>query len=585
MDILACNWDTARFLIFSNNVFDPLIYYSHLTALILSLGFGLFIFWKSHRELLVKVLFLLTVTISLWLFGDLVIWATENHNFTMFFWSMVNLLEPFVYALSLYFIYIFINKKDTSFKTKLFIFAPLLVTILLTPTKLALLGFNASNCDRDAVEGLLVYYGYALEFIYIIWIIILASFKHKKATDEDDKKQISLISMGIVLFLLSFSFGNVIGSLFTDLNFLGSDYSWTVGQYGLFGVPIFIGFLSYLVVKFKTFDTKLISTQVLIYATWILVISILFINQVYLIHIIIIITFLFLLFLGSALIRSVKNEVRQKERLEDLSHKLADANVHLQDLDKLKTEFLSLASHQLRSPLTAIKGYTSMLLEGSFGEMTKDQKEAIDRVYQSSKHLTVVVEDLLNVSKIEQGGMQYVMDIFDLRKASYDLAMDLKVTAEKKGLVLTFTSDTEEPHLVYGDVEKVRQVLLNFIDNSIKYTAKGSIEVSVNARNEADNTRTMVFAVKDTGMGVSPETKAKLFQKFSRGEGGKVNTGGSGLGLYLAKEIVSAHHGKVDLQSEGEGKGSTFIVEMKETTVKPIEEEKKKPETTLNKVR
>ncbi len=248
-----------------------------------------------------------------------------------------------------------------------------------------------------------------------------------------------------------------------------------------------------------------------------------------------------------------------KMRLEDTNLKLEDANEKLKGLDQLKTEFLSLASHQLRSPLTAINGYTSMRLAGDFGIVNEQQKEMIDRVFQSSQHLTKVVNDLLNVSKIEQGGMQYVMAPFDFEKAAKDLATDLSVTAEKKGLKMTFETDGKAPYTVNGDMEKVRQVILNLLDNSMKYTKEGSIKVKL-AKDE--NNKKVIWSVTDTGMGIPPEIKVTLFQKFSRGEGAKMNTGGSGLGLYLAKTIIEAHKGKVWAESEGEGKGSTFFIEM-----------------------
>lgn len=241
-----------------------------------------------------------------------------------------------------------------------------------------------------------------------------------------------------------------------------------------------------------------------------------------------------------------------------LYKELQDANEKLKSLDKLKTEFLSLASHQLRSPLTAIKGYTSMILEGDYGEINPKAKEAIDRVFQSSNNLTMIVEDLLNVSKIEQGGMKYERTNFDLSEIASAMAKDLSINAEKKGLKLTYTQD-EGIHNVFGDKEKLRQVVLNFIDNSIKYTKEGKVEVSVIHK---EGNKVIRFEVKDTGMGMTPETKASLFQKFARGEGSKVNASGSGLGLYLAKEIAEAHKGTVGVDSDGPGKGSTFYMEL-----------------------
>ena len=261
-------------------------------------------------------------------------------------------------------------------------------------------------------------------------------------------------------------------------------------------------------------------------------------------------------------IRSFINVIAVSLDKAALYQALQDANEKLKSLDKLKTEFLSLASHQLRSPLTAITGYTSMLLDGSFGKMDDKQKEAIDRVFQSSRHLTSVVEDLLNVTKIEQGGMQYVMSHFDFKKTAEDLAKDLSVTAEKKGLKLSFETDKKEPYTANGDMEKIRQVILNFIDNSIKYTATGSIQVILSKK---DNDKKIRLSIKDTGMGMTPEIKEKLFQKFSRADGSKMNASGSGLGLYLAKKIIEeGHHGIVGVDSDGPDKGSTFWMELDE---------------------
>ncbi len=239
---------------------------------------------------------------------------------------------------------------------------------------------------------------------------------------------------------------------------------------------------------------------------------------------------------------------------------LQDANVQLKSLDKLKTEFLSLASHQLRSPLTAIIGYSSMLLDGDFGEITVEkQKEALDRVFTSSRHLATVVDDFLNVAKIEQGGMKYAMAPFDFEKATRDLESDMALMAKKKGLELTFETDNKAPYTVNGDMEKLRQVILNLTDNSIKYTKEGSIKVLL-TKDEIN--KRIRLSITDTGMGMTPEIKATLFKKFARGEGAKMNTGGSGLGLYLAKEIIEAHKGIVDVTSPGPGQGSTFFIEL-----------------------
>lgn len=553
--INACNWDSARFLIFSDNVFGSLVYYSHFFALILSLLLGFFVFSKNRKSLMAHILLFMTIIFSLWVIFDLVLWGTEKKYMTMFFWSMEILAEPMIYASALYFLYVFINQKDTKLSTKILLFLPTIPIILLLPTKFTLIGFNLTDCDRNAVEGFLsTYYTYFIEILYIGWILVFSIYKYIKSTILN-RKQILLVTFGIILFLLSFSFGNIVGS-FTD--------DWVIGQLGLFGMPIFVGFLSYMIVKFKTFNIKLFGTQVLVIALGFLVLAISFIRNIENVKIVVAFTLLFVLILGRNLIKSVKVEIDQRERLENLRLKLEESNIKLEeandklkDLDKLKTEFLSLASHQLRSPLTAIKGYTSMILEGDFGELKAEAKDAVERVFQSTMNLTKIVEDLLNVSKIEQGGMKYEMAPFSLAEISRDMAKDLSITASKKNLKLDYEGDSDIECTVNGDKEKIRQVVLNFIDNSIKYTKEGSIHVSV--RKKGDK---VVFSVVDTGMGMTPEIKAKLFQKFSRGDGARMNTGGSGLGLYLAKEIVEAHKGTVGVESEGMGKGSNFHFEL-----------------------
>ncbi len=546
--INLCQWDTAQLLIFSDNVFGTLIYYSHFFALILSLIVGIFVFTSNRESLTSQILLFMTVIFSLWVFFDLVLWATDNSSFTMFFWSLEILIEPMIYGASVYFLYVFINKNDIKTLTKILLILPILPIIILLPTKLTLLGFDLTNCDRNAVEGFLsTYYTYFIEILYVSWIFVLSIVKYIKAVPEQ-KRQIFFITLGIILFLLSFSFGNIIGS-FTD--------DWVVGQLGLFGMPIFAGFLAYMIVRFKTFNIKLLGAQALVFALGFLVLAVAFIRNIENVKLVIAFTLLFVLLLGRALIKSVRKEVMQREQLQILSEQLFDANEKLKGLDKLKTEFLSLASHQLRSPLTAMKGYSSMLMEGDFGEINPKAKEAVERIFQSTMNLTKIVEDFLNVSKIEAGGMKYEMGTFSLSEIARDMSKDLSITAGQKGLKLNFESDSDTDCTVNGDREKVRQVVLNFIDNSIKYTKEGTVNVSVKKVSGK-----VIFSVKDTGMGMTPEIKATLFQKFARGDGARMNTGGSGLGLYLAKEIIEAHKGTVDVESDGPGKGSNFHFEL-----------------------
>lgn len=553
--IEMCAWDQAQFLIISDNVFGSLIYYSHFFAILLALSVSWFVISKGSKILINRVLASIMIVFSGWVFCDLVVWATNKPEYSMFFWATIILLEVLIYTLCVYFMYLFINKKDTKLSTKFFIFTPVLPIILFLPTTLVLRGFDLTNCYRDITEGFFAtYYIYAIEIIYALWIIVLGLSKFWSGS-KIERKQILLITSGLVLFLISFASGNIIGS-FTE--------NWTLAQIGLFSMPIFVVFLAYMIVKFRAFNIKLIGAQILVFALGILVMAIGFIRRIENVQIVVLFTIVFVFILGKILISGVQREIKQREELEQLSKKLeisnsqlALANDKLKDLDRLKTEFLSLASHQLRSPLTAIKGYASMILEGDYGKTTKKVEEAVLKIFQSSNNLQIIVEDLLNVSKIEQGGMKFEMIDFDFAEVVKSVTKDLSINANTKNIKLDYVTDLNKKFIVNGDQIKLRQVVLNFVDNSIKYTKEGNIKTQI-----IEKDGKVIFSVKDTGVGITPDVIPTLFQKFNRGDGARMNTSGSGLGLYLAKEIVRAHGGRVWVESEGLGKGSTFFVEL-----------------------
>jgi signal transduction histidine kinase len=211
------------------------------------------------------------------------------------------------------------------------------------------------------------------------------------------------------------------------------------------------------------------------------------------------------------LIKSVKQEVEQREKIEKLAKNLEEANEKLKELDQMKSEFLSLATHQIRSPLTAIKGYSSMLLEGDFGILPSKAVTAADTIMKSCQNLIDIVNDFLNISRIEQGRMVYEKTIFDMRDLVKEVVSELKPNIEAAKLNLeTHIQETIKIE-VNADRGKVKQVIGNIIDNSIKYTPKGSIKIEVKKVNEFSE-----IAISDTGVGIDPKEINKLFNKFHK---------------------------------------------------------------------
>lgn len=249
-----------------------------------------------------------------------------------------------------------------------------------------------------------------------------------------------------------------------------------------------------------------------------------------------------------------KSIIYKKLRLTN--EELETANDKLKELDQLKSEFLSLATHQIRAPLTAIKGYSSMLLEGDFGSLPQKAKNSVETIMKSCQNLIDVVGDFLNISRIEQGRMVYEKSDFSLAQLVKEVLDELKPNIQNAKLSLDLEIPQNLNTNIKADRGKIKQVLGNVIDNAIKYTLKGGIKVSV-----YEEGNMVKVKVKDSGVGIPRNEIGKLFAKFSRTKDAKkTNVTGTGLGLYIAKKMVEAHRGDLTVESEGEGKGSTFII-------------------------
>ena len=334
-----------------------------------------------------------------------------------------------------------------------------------------------------------------------------------------------------------------------------------VYPFGNYLILLYLFFMSYGVLKYKLLTARMVSTQLFAGATVLIFLFNFFqatdFNDAIIKLLLLILGILF----SILLVRSVDKEIKAREKIEKLATDLETANVRLTELDRQKSEFVSFATHQLRAPLTAMKGYASMILEGDMGTLSDEAKLGVSRIFDSAKTLTSIVDDYLNITRIELGSMKYVFDVIDFKTLIDDIIAELKPNIEKSGLNFTFTAENGDvDYRITADRDKFKQVIANLIDNSMKYTPKGSVALSLRFDRALHK---VIFTIKDTGIGIDPEVLPHLFLKWSRaGNANKTNIKGTGLGLFVAKEIITAHHGTIRAESPGEGKGSTFIVEI-----------------------
>ncbi len=242
-----------------------------------------------------------------------------------------------------------------------------------------------------------------------------------------------------------------------------------------------------------------------------------------------------------------------QHRIDEATRELRLSNKQLQRLDEAKDEFISMASHQLRTPLTSIKGYLDMVLQGDLGKVTATQRAVLSEAFISSERMVTLINDFLNVSRLQTGKFTIERRESDLAEAMQEQLQMLEVVAKQHDLTLRSKIDKNLPKLAV-DIDKIRQVMLNMIDNAIFYSKPGTT-VNISLAKEGD---VLAFRVRDTGIGVPVSEQPGLFSKFFRATNArKKRPDGTGVGLFLAKKVILAHGGQVLFESK-EGKGSTF---------------------------
>ncbi len=267
--------------------------------------------------------------------------------------------------------------------------------------------------------------------------------------------------------------------------------------------------------------------------------------------------------IADELIIAIKNalavhEIRElnlglQQKIANATKELRSNNRILKQLDKVKDEFISMASHQLRTPLTSVKGYLSMVLDGDAGKITDTQKQLLNQAFNSSENMVVLINDFLNVSRIQTGKFvieKTPVNMADLVEHEVNVLLP---NAKARKMNLVYKKPKDFP-ITMVDEGKIRQVVMNFSDNAVYYSRENT-DINIDLVVEGNN---IVFTVKDHGIGVPAKQKDQLFGKFFRADNARVKRpDGTGVGLYLAKKVVDAQGGQIIFDSI-EGQGSTF---------------------------
>ncbi len=521
---------------------------------IVSITFGLLVISKNWRDRMNQIFFLMTVFLAIWSFSYWQWQLATSYDTALLWVKLLSIGSLFIPIFFYNCVIKLINEESllnrvvlwscyiTSFCILFFVNSNLYISGL--ENKSFFQFWPSSGVVYD-IYFCYIYFGLIL---YTVYILFRTYFITK---DRDKKGQLLYIIISCVL-----GFGGVITDfpLWWDIN---------IPPYGNFLAAVFPLLLGYSILKYKLFNVRAIVSEILVFFISIVLLIEAILSVSVLEAVVKFSVFIIVSIFGYILIRSVYREISQREKIEKLATDLQKANDRLLELDRQKSEFVSFATHQLRAPLTAMKGYASLILEGDLGAISDQLRQAISRIFESSKTLANIVDDYLNLTRIELGTMKYAFDTVDLKTVVEDVIGELGPNIKKDGLEFTFKAEDmgdQWDWRVTADRDKLKQVIANLVDNSIKYTLQGWVHVTLSFDRPKHK---FLFRVEDNGIGIASETLPLLFNKFSRaGNANKTNIKGTGLGLFVAKQIIDSHHGAIYATSPGEGKGSTFTVEL-----------------------
>ncbi len=507
---------------------------------------GIIVYFHDRKSMTNLFFFLMSLSAVFWSLANYFSLTSEPVN--VLFWIRMVLFFA-VPLMASFFLFIY-NFPEVKLRiSRVYLSLVLIGTFLVMLTTISPFVFSGYQLGKTSVVPipgpLMPLFGLVV-LSYLIASIFMMIKKYLAAKDLERKQWRAMVLGVFSTFILLVTTNYLLVVLFNNTFFVD------LGP--IFILPAIIG-MGYAIMKHHLLNVKAVTTEMVTFAILSISLFEVFTARSALELILRITLFCLLFMFGVFLIRSVLKEVEQREKLEVLTKELGEANEKLKELDHLKSEFLSFASHQIKAPLAAIKGFSTFIYDGTYGDVPEKAKEGAHKIKDSADRMVQLVSDFLSIRKIEEGKMEYQMEKIDVVEIIRSLFEELKPLAQNKKL--EFTLEVQPGGgWVNADAQKIRQVFQNLIENSIKYTDQGFVKV----RTEFSDGK-FLFSVSDSGHGISKELLPHLFEEFKRDSSTK-QIEGTGLGLFIAHAIVTGHHGEMWVESEGRGKGSKFMVKI-----------------------
>jgi len=549
-----------------------------LIVAVINATFGVIIYSKDKKSSTSIWFFLLAVSVSFWGVSMFLFRSIHEIYFGEIFARILYFSAAAIPMVFIYFSLIFPNKTYSfSFLQKNILSLPFFAIALVS----LIPGYLINGVQFISGGETHIVFNNFYHTLYVLYINIFFAYGYfllvqkyiaSRTNNTLLNKQIIYIIAGTFISTMIGVFTNLLGPYFGIFKF-----NWA----GQIGNVVMVSVIGYAILKYQLFSIKLILVEL-----GILLLNLFLLLNIFTSHSSISLTLdisiLVLVILFSViLMRGIYKDISDREKIEALARDMEVANERLRMMEGQKTEFVSIASHQLRTPLTVIKGYASMILEGTFGNINAGARDAMEKLYKSSDRIVALVEDLLTVSRIEQGRMMLSFEVIDFKEFVDSVLADMKKEIGDSKLELSFNTEGRRGFKVSIDAKKFKQAVRHILDNAIKYThTPGKIHLTLTEDVIANKIR---LSISDTGDGMTPEQIETIFERFNLKIGTNLDQvereekneqkraleddeneekTSPGIGLYIAQEIIEAHHGILRIESVGPGKGVTVVVEL-----------------------
>ncbi len=517
--------------------------YTSLFSGLFMLGLGIFVFIKTPPKKISVVFFFFCLAVATWLICTFIMYGSNSDDWRIFWDRMVYVGVVFIPVLMYHFGLIF-TETERENKIKLY-FGYFLSFIFLA---LSQTNYFVNDLYRYEwgvhTQAKIFHHFFLVFFLSYVLLFILEIYNFLK----NPKKKYGKIRRKQVKYLF-FSFITMNVAAYGFL----TAYKIDVNPLGAYLLEIIsVSILALAIIKYHLFEVKVILTEILVGVMGIILFTSPFFMPNAFLKVFAVVIFLLFCLFGYYLIKVTHQESRRREEAEKLAEEI-------KQLSEAKNQFMLSVQHHLRSPLTVIQGYSSLLLEGSFGKINDEAKQKIVRILESSRGLIELVNNFLNIARMDAGKDLLLINRVQVKTVMEEIVKELESMKEKKGIYVKILTEGNIPEIT-TDRNKVKEAIYNVVNNAIKYTEKGGVTIQISAKDD----ESVLISVKDTGIGIEKEQMRKMFKKsFERGNNVKqINAEGVGIGLYLSARIIKNLKGEIWAKSKGNNKGSIFYIKL-----------------------